>query len=67
MHRKGYSLHTFCVVHDLTYYTYRILKKAGLAPRTFRIGNKEFVTEESAAAWRRMMDGKPDIEEAHHD
>ena len=48
-------------------YTYRILKKAGLAPRTFRIGNKEFVTEESAAAWRRMMDGKPDIEEAHHD
>jgi hypothetical protein len=27
MHRKGYSLHTFCVVHDLTYYTYRILKR----------------------------------------
>ena len=58
LERKNYTLHTFCVTHDLNYHTLKTLKKAGLAPKTFKIGNKEFVTEESAAAWRRMMDGK---------
>jgi hypothetical protein len=56
--RKCYSIHTFCVEHDLNYYTFRTLRNAGLGPRTFKIGNKEFVTEESATEWRRMMDGK---------
>ena len=65
MNRKYYSLHTFCVEHDLNYYTFKLLRKAGLAPHTFKIGNKEFVTEESAAAWRRMMDGKPAEESCH--
>ena len=58
MKRKCYSIATFCVEHDLNHYTFKALKKTGLAPHTFKIGNKEFVTEESAAAWRRMMDGK---------
>jgi hypothetical protein len=62
MQRKCYSLATFCVEHDLNHYTFKALKKAGLAPRTFKIGSKEFVTEESAAEWRRMMDGKPALQ-----
>jgi hypothetical protein len=68
MERKCYSLPTFLVAHDLNCYNYRLLKKAGLAPRTFKVGSKEFVTEESAAEWRRMMDGKaaPSQEGASH-
>jgi hypothetical protein len=58
MQRRCYSLHSFCMEHDLNYYTFKLLRKVGLAPHTFKIGSKEFVTEESAAAWRRMMDGK---------
>ncbi len=58
MQRRCYSLHSFCMEHDLNYYTFKLLRKVGLAPHTFKIGSKEFVTEESAAAWRRMMTAK---------
>jgi hypothetical protein len=52
------------VAHDLNPHSYGLLKKAGLAPRAFKIGRREFITEESAAAWRALMDGRSMGEDA---
>jgi hypothetical protein len=49
-------LREFCRQHHISKSTFYNLQKAGLAPRTMRIGNRQLVTNEAAAEWRSRME-----------
>ena len=52
----AYSVSEFCRAHGISESTYRRLQKQGLGPRVFKVGQKNLVSVESAAAWRHRME-----------
>ena len=49
----AFSLERFCRRHGISLAMYYKIASQGLTPRTFNIGTRVLVSEESAAAWRR--------------
>ena len=56
------SIPTFCTAHGISRAHFYNLMKRGLAPRTFVVGRRRLVSDESAAAWRRSMELLADSE-----
>ena len=51
---EAYTLKEFCVAHRISPAFFYELRKLGLAPRAMRgLGNKQIITGEEAARWRR--------------
>ncbi len=47
-----YTLLDFQKAHNLSFLQYHKLRELGLGPRTILIGDKPYVTRESACEWR---------------
>jgi predicted DNA-binding transcriptional regulator AlpA len=53
--RKASSIDQFCHDHGFSRATFYKLAKAGLAPRTMRVGTRQLISEEEGAAWRAQL------------
>jgi hypothetical protein len=52
----AYTIDEFCARQKMCRATYYNLKKQKRGPRTFRIGNRERISPEAEADWRRDME-----------
>jgi hypothetical protein len=53
----AYTIAQFCRLHGgLSKATFYNLRKRGLAPRTFVVGRRRFVSVEASEEWRRSME-----------
>jgi hypothetical protein len=50
--RKAFTVDEFCTNHSISRAMFYKLAKAGMGPRVMRVGTKQLVSEEEAAAWR---------------
>jgi hypothetical protein len=64
-----YTLRDFQKSHNLSFLQFHKLRELGLGPRTILIGDRSYVTRESACEWRSMIEryadehgGKIDLE-----
>ena len=48
----AYSIKAFCKRHSISPSFYHKLVKAGLGPRTMKLGSRTLITAEAAAEWR---------------
>lgn len=48
----AYSIEQFCQAHSLSYSYYFKLKKQGLGPKEFKVGQRRLVSMEAAQKWR---------------
>jgi hypothetical protein len=53
--RKASTVDQFCADYSISRAMFYRLAKSGQGPRTMRVGTKQLVTEEAAAAWRVAM------------
>ena len=56
----AFTIPLFCRAHHLSRSQYYELRKDGRAPVEMEIGRKKLISHESAADWRRRMEGPPD-------
>jgi predicted DNA-binding transcriptional regulator AlpA len=56
--RVTYSIAEFCAAHGISRWLYYKMKKDGTGPREMRIGDRAFITIESATKWRRAQERK---------
>jgi len=52
---KASTIPEFCKQHRFSVAFFYELKKVGKAPRVINLGARRIITEEDAAAWRRVM------------
>lgn len=50
--RKAFSVGEFCRIHSISRAMFYKLAKIGMGPRTMKVGAKQLISEEAAAAWR---------------
>jgi predicted DNA-binding transcriptional regulator AlpA len=53
---KAVTVERFCLDHSISRAMFYKLQKHGQAPRTMRVGSKQYISEEAAADWRRAME-----------
>jgi hypothetical protein len=56
--RETYSIDEFCAAHGISRWTYYKMKRDGTGPLEMRIGDRGFISVESAAKWRRAQERK---------
>jgi hypothetical protein len=56
------SISAFCKAHGISRGHFYNLRKRGLAPKTPVVGRRRLVSDESAAAWRRLMEQLTDAQ-----
>ena len=56
------SIAAFCRAHAISRAHFYNLRKRGLAPKTLVVGRRRLVADESAAQWRRLMEGLTDAQ-----
>ena len=54
--RVTYNISEFCTAHGISRFTYYKMKKDGIGPREMRIGDRGFISIESAAKWRKAQE-----------
>jgi hypothetical protein len=54
--RDLYSVTAFCIRHTISRDKFYELQSKGLAPDTIRIGNRQLITKEAAARWRKTLE-----------
>jgi hypothetical protein len=54
--RDLYSVSAFCARHSISRDKIYELWREGLGPETVRVGNRQLVTKESAARWRKALE-----------
>jgi hypothetical protein len=57
--RAAYNIREFCEAHRISESMYYKLRSLGLGPREARANTKVFITNESAAAWRKQREAEP--------
>jgi len=62
--RAAYSIPEFCNAHRISKEFYFKLQRAGLGPRTMKIGARTLISIEAAAQWRRDCEANADAEKA---
>jgi hypothetical protein len=59
----AYTIAQFCLLHGrLSKATFYNLRKRGLAPKTFVVGRRRYVSVEACEAWRRSMEELTDAQ-----
>jgi hypothetical protein len=53
--RKASTIDEFCEEHRISRGLFYVLRKKGLAPRVTKLGSKQIITIEDAAAWRKAI------------
>jgi hypothetical protein len=53
--RKASTVDEFCASHSISRAMFYKLQRAGKAPVTMKVGIRQLVSEEAAAAWRAAM------------
>jgi predicted DNA-binding transcriptional regulator AlpA len=59
--RVVYTVTDFCTAHGISRWLYYKMKKDGTGPREMRIGDRAFITIESATKWRRAQERKNNL------
>src|SRR5215831_19223244 len=54
--RDIYSVGAFCARHSISRDKFYDLQRQGLAPDAIRIGNRQLITKEAAARWRKALE-----------
>lgn len=54
--RKCSSVDQFCADHAISRAMFYKLLKEGRGPRLMKVGTRTLVSDDAAAAWRRMME-----------
>lgn len=52
------SISQFCEDHAISRSTFYNLLKVGLGPIVMKVGKRTLISAESAAAWRKQMEGQ---------
>lgn len=56
MEKQAFTLAEFCVAYKISRGRLHELERAGLAPKTYRIASKPYVSMSAAHEWQRLME-----------
>jgi hypothetical protein len=51
-----YTVKEFCAAHRISINHYYVLKKKGMTPREMRVGHRNLISHDAAAAWRKWSE-----------